>query len=97
MRVKIRYYIDVNTGLPHINGHGVSEQEVEDILRNPIERRRGDGDSQVLIGQTGQGRFLRVIISLDDDQRGVFVITAYDLGGKPRKALRRRMRRRGQP
>lgn len=93
--MKIRYNTDPDTGMPHIYAHGVSEHEVEDVLRNPIERRRGDADSQVLVGQTARGRFLRVIISLDADHSGVFVITAYDLTGKPRKALRRRMRMRG--
>jgi hypothetical protein len=73
----------------------VAEHEVEEVLRNPIERRRGDADSQVLIGRTAEGRFLRVIISVDPDRRGVFVITAYDLKAKPLKALRRRMRKRG--
>jgi hypothetical protein len=93
--VNIRYNRDFDTGLAHIYRHGVSENEVEDVLRNPIERRRGDADSQILIGQTAQGRFLRVIISIDPDRRGVFVITAYDLAAKPLKALRRRMRKRG--
>ena len=93
--MEIRYNRDRDTGLPHIYGHGVSETEVEDVLRNPIERRRGDADSQVLIGQTTHGRVLRVIISIDPDHRGVFVITAYDLRAKAQKALRRRMRKRG--
>jgi hypothetical protein len=93
--VNIRYNRDLDTGLPHIYGHGVSEEEVEDVLRNPIERRHADAGSQALIGQTDRGRFLRVIVSIDADRRGVFVITAYDLGSKPLKALRRRMRNRG--
>jgi hypothetical protein len=94
-RVNIRYNIDSDTGLPHVHAHGVLEHEVEEILRNPIERRRGTGDSQVLIGRTEQGRFLRVIVAVDPDRKGVFVITAYDLRGKPLKALRRRMKRKG--
>jgi hypothetical protein len=93
--MKIRYNRDLDTGLPHIYGHGVFEHEVEEVLRNPIERRRGEGDSQVLMGRTDQGRFLRVIISIDRDRRGVFIITAYDLRAKPLKALRRRMKKRG--
>jgi hypothetical protein len=50
----------------------------------------------VLVGKTWSGRFLRVIVAFDDDGQGCFVITAFDLTGKPRKALRRRMRRRGK-
>jgi hypothetical protein len=93
--MKIRYNVDVDTGLPHVYRHNVSEDEVEDVLRDPIERRRGEGDSQVLIGRTTQGRYLRVIVSLDRDGDGVFVITGYDLGVKAIKALRRRLKKRG--
>jgi len=94
--VNIRYHIDGDTGLPHIYRHNVSENEVEDVLRGPLENRPGDGSSRVLIGQTRQGRYLRVIVSIDWDGRGVFVITAYGLRGKPLKALRRRMKKRGR-
>jgi hypothetical protein len=38
---------------------------------------------------------LKVICVPDDDGDGVFVVTAYDLSGKPLKAHNRRMRRRG--
>ena len=46
------------------------------------------------IGQTSEGRFLRVIYVPDEDGDGVFVVTAYPLTGKPLKAYRRRQRRR---
>ena len=32
--MKIRYYIDPETGLPHIYGHDVEETEVEEVLSN---------------------------------------------------------------
>ena len=60
--MNIRYNVDPDTGLPHMYQHGVSEQEVEDILAHPIESRRGNGDSVVLTGKTWRGRFLRVIV-----------------------------------
>jgi hypothetical protein len=94
--LNIRYNVDADTGLPHIYGHNVSEQEVEDVLRRPLENRPGERSSRALIGQTRQGRYLRVIVSIDWDGRGVFVVTAYELQGKPFKALRRRMKKRGQ-
>jgi hypothetical protein len=95
--LNIRYNIDTDTDLPHIYRHNVSESEVEDVLRGPLENRPGDGKSRVLIGQTRQGRYLRVIVSIDWGGQGVFVITAYDLRGKPLRVLRRRMKKRGQP
>lgn len=94
--MNIRYNIDADSELPHIYRHNVSENEVEDVLRGPLENRPGDGKSRALIGRTRQGRYLRVIVSIDWDGQGVFVITAYDLRGKPLKALRRRMKKRGQ-
>ena len=48
------------------------------------------------VGQTAEGRYLKVIYVRDDRGDGVFVITAYDLDGKPLKAYRRRQRRKPQ-
>jgi hypothetical protein len=93
--LNIRYNIDPDTQQPHIHGHRVFESEVEDVLRFPLESRRGGNDSTVLLGRTRSGRLLRVIVAFDADRTGVFVITAYDLQGKPLKALRRRLRKRG--
>lgn len=35
--MNIRFNTDRETGLPHINKHGVNENEVEDVLLNPGE------------------------------------------------------------
>jgi hypothetical protein len=32
----VRYYLDPETGSPHIFNHGVSENEVEEILSNDL-------------------------------------------------------------
>ncbi len=90
----IRFYVDPETGLPHIRGHGVSEQEVEEVLLRPGEDRRGHDGSRVAIGRTRVGRCLRVIYIPDEEPGSVFVITAYELGGKALLAYRRRRRRR---
>jgi len=58
--MKIRYYVDPDTGLPHIFSHGVTENEVADVLMYPGEDRPGK-DARVAIGQTMAGRYLRVI------------------------------------
>jgi hypothetical protein len=89
----IRYYRDPETGLPHIYDHNVTESEVEDVLRDPAEDRRGDEGSRVAMGQTRAGRHLRVIYTRDPKPQGVFVITAYELRGKALAAYRRRRRR----
>jgi hypothetical protein len=91
--VKVRYYIDPETELPHIYWHDVEEVEVEEVLSNPGEDRLGREGSRVAIGRTSGGRYLRVIYVPDPEPNSVFVITAYELRGKPLIAYRRRRRR----
>jgi hypothetical protein len=91
--MQIRYHIDPATGLPHIYQHDVSEQEVEDVLGRPFQDRAGREGSRVSIGQTREGRHLRVIYVPDPVPDSVFVITAYEPGPKAKRAIRRRRRR----
>ena len=91
----IRYNTDADTDLPHIYGHNVHESEVEDVLRRPLENLPGSRNSRIVIGRTRAGRVLKVVIVPDDDGEGVFVVTAFDLMGKPLRAFQRRLRRRG--
>lgn len=92
--MKIRFYIDPETGVPHIHRHGVREDEAEDVLANSGEDRPGKEGSRIAVGQTLGGRYLRVIYVPDPDPESVFVITAYELKGKPLAAYRRRRHRR---
>jgi len=49
--MKVRYYIDPTTELPHIYKHEVDESEVEDVLSKPGEDRPGREGSRIAIGQ----------------------------------------------
>jgi len=89
----IRFFIDPQTDSPHVYKHRVSEEEVEEVLSNPTEDRPSEEGSRIALGQTSSGRFLRVIYAPDPEPNSVFVITAYDLKGKPLKEFRRRHRR----
>ena len=91
--MQIRYYVDPETGLPHIYRHDVDEQDVADVLRRPLEDRPGREGSRVAVGRSQVGRYLRVIYVPDPIPDSVFVITAYPLGPKAMRALRRRRRR----
>ncbi len=91
--MEIRFYIDAETDLPHIYNHQVQEQEVEEVLYNPGEDRQGRDDSRVAIGQTYSGRYLKVIYVNDLESKSIFVITAYELTGKPLSAYKRRRRK----
>jgi hypothetical protein len=92
----IRFYLDPETRAPHIYNHGVTEEEVEDVIRLPGEDRPGREGSRIAIGQTRTGKYLRVIYVPDPEPESVFVITAYELRGKPLTAYRRRRRRKGE-
>ena len=92
----VRFYIDPETGYPHIFSHGVEKSEVEDVLASPSEDRPGREGVRIAIGRTLGGRYLRVIYVPDREPDQAFVITAYELRGKPLTAFRRRMKRRGR-
>ena len=94
--MRVRYYIDPCTGQPHIYNHGVGENEVETVLQWPGEDRPGKEGARVAVGQTSAGRHLRVVYVPDREADSVFVITAFELTGKPLMAYRRRRRRKGK-
>jgi hypothetical protein len=89
----LRFYQDPETGQPHIHRHGVTEDEVHQVIAVPGEDRPALDDSRMAIGQTESGRYLRVIYVPDSSSASVFVITAYELSGNQLKAYRRRRRR----
>ncbi|HVT15921.1 MAG TPA: DUF4258 domain-containing protein [Thermoanaerobaculia bacterium] len=94
--MRLRFFVDPETGAPHIWNHGVAEDEVEAILRQPGEDRRGSDNSRVAIGQTPAGRYLRVVYVRDPDPQSFFVVTAYELSGQPLTAYQRRKRKKGR-
>ncbi|HVE91107.1 MAG TPA: hypothetical protein VNE62_02240 [Actinomycetota bacterium] len=90
--MEIRFFIDEETGDPHVYLHGVSETEVAEVLSAPIEDRQGADETRVAIGRTEGGRLLRIIYVRDPTPPSIFVITAYVVSGRVAWALRRRMR-----
>jgi hypothetical protein len=92
----IRFYMDPETDQPHIYGHGVTEEEVRQVLVRRGDDFQGTRNSRIRFGQTLAGRYLKVIYVPDLRRDSVFVITAYDLKGKALKAFRRRQRRRSR-
>jgi hypothetical protein len=63
--------------------------------RDPL-RIAGHEGSRIALGQTASGRYLRVIYVPDPEPDSVFVITAYELAGKPLAAYRRRRKKKRQ-
>ncbi len=91
--MNVRFYIDTELGEPHIHRHQVTETEVEEVLNRPLEDRPGRDAARVAIGRTREGRYLRVIYVPNPAPNDVFVITAFELGPKALRALRRRRKR----
>lgn len=94
--METRFYIDPATELPHIYGHDVCEVEVIEVLEMAREDRPGRDGTRVAVGQTSSGRYLRVIYVPDLKFDSVFVVTAYELSGKPLAAFRKRKKQKQQ-
>ncbi len=89
----LRFHIDPETGQPHLLEHGVTEQEVREVMVGRGEEFRGRRKARIRFGRTLAGRYLKVIYVPDENRDSVFVITAYDVRAKALKAFRRRQRR----
>jgi len=87
----VRFHIDPRTDEPHIYGHDVAESEALEILRTSTDRGAARDGAMQAVGQTTQGRYLKVVYVEDAD--GILVVTAYDLRPRELKAFRRRKRR----
>ena len=91
--MRLCFYIDPETGLPHIYKHGIREGEAEEILLNKTEDYPSRDGLRSAIGQTSAGRYLRVIYRPGEE---LVVVTAYELRRNELQAYKRRMRRSGR-
>jgi hypothetical protein len=91
--MELRFWLDPETDLPHIYDHGVTEEEVRQVLARTGEEFPGRDESRIRLGQTVAGRYLQVVYVPDAVGDGAFVVTAFDLTPKARQAFRRRQRR----
>jgi hypothetical protein len=94
--MELRFWTDPETGLPHIFDHGVSEYEVQQVLSRPGEEHAGTDHSRIRLGQTEAGRYLQVVYVPDPGGESAFVVTAYDITPKAKRAYRRRQRRKNK-
>jgi len=92
--MNLRFSTDPESGLPHIYDHGLTEEEVREVLVQPGEEFASRRNSRIALGQTRAGRYVQVVFVPDEDGDGVFVVTAFDLTGRALKAYRRRRRKR---
>jgi len=94
----IDFYEDPSTGEPHIYKHDVVEEDVLDVLLKRTENHTDDfaglNGARIAFGQTEAGRYLKVVYKRESAKNRIFVITAYDLTGKPLAAFRKRTKKR---
>ena len=94
--MELRFWNDPETGLPHIYAHGVTEDEVRQVLIRPGLNVRAVGNSRSIMGQTSVGRYLKVVFVPDPGGDSGFVVTAYELRGKALRAFRRAIKSKKQ-
>jgi hypothetical protein len=94
--MRLRFYRDPESGLPHIYNHGVTEDEVRQVLARPVSNSPAGRNSRTIMGQTLVGRCLKVVFVPDPSPDSGFVVTAYELRGKALKAFRREQRRKSR-
>jgi hypothetical protein len=88
-----RFSKDPDSGLPHIYNHGVTEDEVRQVLNRPVVNLPAARNARTIFGQTAAGRCLKVVFVPDEGSASGFVVTAYEVRGKALKAFRRVRRR----
>jgi hypothetical protein len=55
----IRFHVDPETGQPHIYDHGVTEEEVRQVLMGQGDEFQGSRDARIRFGKTLAGRYLK--------------------------------------
>jgi hypothetical protein len=93
--MELRFWNNSETGLPHIYEHNVTEDEVYEVLHRHGQESPGRDESRIRLGQTDAGRYLQVVYVPDPDGTSAFVVTAFEMSAKAKRAFRRRQRRRG--
>ena len=91
--MRIRFFVDPDSGELEITKHGVSEEEVHDVFESPDDDLPSRNGTCALYGRTSGGRWLKVIYTEGDEQGDYFVLTAYPPTPRATKALRRRLRK----
>ena len=69
---KIRYYIDPETDEPHFFNHQVDCNEVDEVLATSTEDRPSRDGTRMALGQTANGRHLKVIYVRDSRDSSLF-------------------------
>ena len=95
--MRYEFYLDAESGQPHLYRHGVDESEVIEVFEDAGLRWHNAEGKWVLIGKTRSGRFLQVVyLVLEENPPATFVITAYTPKRELISAYRRHMKKRNR-
>lgn len=76
----------------HLARHQVTPQEVEDVCFGFHISRKEDGERYILSGQSGEGRYLNVVIERVGG--GLFrPVTAFEMSESYKRSYRKRIRK----
>lgn len=78
----IRYHFD------NLAEHGIDWDEAEDALYDGWHRRRREGDNYEVLGRTGEGRYLQVVV--EDRPAYLWVFHGRDMKDSERKRYYRK-------
>jgi uncharacterized protein len=88
--VRVDHVVWSAANVAHIARHGISPEEVEDVLFTPpLDARRGERDNTYLVlGRTSAGRRLLVVIA-PRPRNSWYVVTARDVERTERRRMKR--------
>ena len=86
--LRITLFVWNNDNVQHVSRHGLSDEEVDEILDLPYRTVRTRNDCYMLYGRSRAGRYLAVVIRPLDDERAL-VITARDMSKTERRRFGR--------
>lgn len=90
MRISQLEWDDDN--VEHVARHQVTPQEVEDVCFGFHISRKEDGGRYILSGQSGEGRYLNVVIERVGG--GLFrLVTAFEMSESYKRSYRKRIRK----
>jgi|SRR5215204_5389260 len=79
----------------HVARHGVTIDEVLDVMTSTYAYATGKYGRPLLIGKTGQGRFLTIVIAKRDQARTYGLVTTRPSRDKEKKLFEDLMRQQG--
>jgi hypothetical protein len=90
--MKIDYFDWDDRNIEHIEGHGVTPDEVEEIFLSKYLILKTRTGRYLAFGKTVTGRYLVAVFEISPQTKIIRVITARDMDSKDKKLYKRKVR-----